>query len=396
MKKILKRLLLALGVLLLLFVATAFAIPYFFKDEILAKAKEAINANLNAKVDFSDASLSMWSTFPNLGLTMDSFTLEGIDAFAGVKLADVKKMTLALDFWSVWNGMDPIKIKSVTVDEPKIHVLVTKEGLANYDVAKPTDDTSTTTTDFQIDLEDYRINNGSLIYDDASMGAYVVAKGLNHSGSGDLTAMIYDLDTKTEIDSLTVTYGGMSYLSKAKTALDAIFQVDQNQSKYTLKDNDLRVNALHLQADGWVQLPDEDNVLMDLTFNAPENDFRNLFSIIPGAYLQGYEQVKVDGKFALDGEVKGTYNAVTEKMPAFKINIGVDNGRVKYPDLPLSIANINAKGSIASPGSDLDQMIIDFSKFALKIGSNPIDSRFILKTPMSDPDVDAKDRKSVV
>ena len=391
MKKILKRLLLALGVLLLLFIGTAFAIPYFFKDQILAKAKEAINANLNAKVNFSDANLSMWRTFPNLGLSMDSFTMEGIDAFAGVKLADIKKMTLTLDFWSVWNGMDPIKITSVTVDEPKIHVLVTKEGLANYNVAKPTDDTTTTeTTDFKIDLEDYRINNGSLIYDDASMGAYVAAKGLNHSGSGDLTAMIYDLDTQTEIDSLTVTYGGMSYLSNAKTALDAIFQVDQNQSKYTLKDNDLLVNALRLQADGWVQLPDEDNVRMDLSFNAPENDFRNLFSIIPGAYLKGYEQVKVDGKFALNGEVKGTYNAVTEQMPAFKINIGVDNGRVKYPDLPLSIANINAKGSIASPGSDLDQMVIDFSKFALKIGSNPIDSRFILKTPMSDPDVDAK------
>ena len=46
MKKILKRLLLALGVLLLLFVGTAFAIPYFFKDQILVKAKEAIKANL--------------------------------------------------------------------------------------------------------------------------------------------------------------------------------------------------------------------------------------------------------------------------------------------------------------------------------------------------------------
>lgn len=391
MKKILKRLLLALGVLLLLFIGTALAIPYFFKDEILAKAKEAANANLNAKVDFSDANLSMLSTFPNLGLSVDNFTLEGIDTFAGVKLADIKKMTLVLDFWSVWNGMDPIQIKSVNVDQAKIHVLVTKEGAANYNVAKPSDDTTTTeTTDFKIDLEDYRISNSSLIYDDASVGAYVAAKGINHNGSGDLTAMIYDLDTETDIDSLTVTYGGISYLSNAKTALDAIFNIDQNTSKYTLKDNDLLVNALHLQADGWVQLPNADDVLMDLKFNAPENDFRNLFSIIPGAYLAGYEKVKVDGKFALNGEVKGTYNAATEQMPAFKINLGVDNGRVKYPDLPLSIANINAKGSIASPGSDLDKMLIDFSKFALKIGSNPIDSRFVLKTPMSDPDIDAK------
>lgn len=391
MKKILKRLLLALLVLLVLFLGAAFAIPYFFKDEILAKAKTAINANLNAKVDFADANLSMLRTFPNLGLSLDEFTVEGIDAFAGIKLADIKKMNLTLDFWSVWNGMDPIVIKSVQVDEPKIHVLVTKEGLANYNVAKPSDETEPAeATDFKIDLEDYRIVDGSLIYDDASVGAYVSARGLNHRGSGDLTASIYDLDTETQIDSLSVNYGGIGYLSNAKTSLDAIFNVDQNQNKYTLKDNDLLVNALRLQADGWVQLPNAEDVLMDLKFNAPENDFRNLFSIIPGAYLQGYENVKVDGKFALNGEVKGTYNASTEQMPAFKINLSVDNGRVKYPDLPLAIANINARGNIASPGSDLDQMRIDFSKFALKIGSNPIDSRFVLKTPLSDPDIDAK------
>ena len=390
MKKMMKRLLFALGVLLVLLIGAAFAIPYLFKDEILAKAKTAINANLNAKVDFSDAGLSMLSTFPNLGLSMDNFTVEGIDTFAGVKLADVKKMTLVLDFWSVWNGMNPIKIKSVVVDEPVIHVLVTKEGAANYNVAKPSDDTSTATTDFKIDLEDYRINNGSLVYDDASVGAYVSAKGINHSGSGDLTAMVYDLDTQTKIDSLTVTYGGISYLNNAATSLDAVFQVDQNQSKYTLKENNLVLNVLSLQGDGWVQLPNDDDVVMDLNFKAPQNDFRNLFSIIPGAYLAGYEQVKVDGKFDLNGTVKGTYNALKEQLPGFKINIGVDNGRVKYPDLPLGISNINAKGSIASPGSDLDQMLIDFSKFNLKIGSNPIDASFVLKTPMSDPNVNAK------
>jgi hypothetical protein len=390
MKKILKRVLLALGVLLLLSIGTAFAIPYFFKDQILAKAKTAINANLNAKVDFADANLSMFSTFPNLGLSMDNFSVEGIDAFSGVKLAEIKKMTLVLDFWSVWNGMNPIKITSVKVIDPKIHVLVTKEGLANYNVSKPTTDTSTTSTDFKINLEDYQVSNGRLIYDDASMGVYVAANGINHQGSGDLTASIYDLITTTKIDTLDVTYGGIAYLNNATANLDAIFHVDQNQSKYTLKDNNLVLNALHLTADGWVQLPNEEDVLMDIKFNTPENDFRNLFSIIPGAYLKGYEQVKVDGKFDLNGEVKGTYNSTREQMPAFSINLGVDNGRVKYPDLPLAISNINAKGNISSPGSDLDQMKINFSKFALKIGSNPIDSRFILKTPLSDPDVDAK------
>ena len=52
-KKILK----IVGVVLLLLVVAAFAIPYLFEDQIKAKIAKAINENVDAKVAFADATV---------------------------------------------------------------------------------------------------------------------------------------------------------------------------------------------------------------------------------------------------------------------------------------------------------------------------------------------------
>jgi hypothetical protein len=58
------------------------------------------------------------------------------------------------------------------------------------------------------------------------------------------------------------------------------------ETKFTLKDNDLTMNALRLKGEGWIQMPPSDDILMDCKFNAPSNDFKSYLSIIPGALLR--------------------------------------------------------------------------------------------------------------
>ena len=83
--KVIKRILIIAGVLLVLLVAAAFSIPFLFKGKLLAFAKQEINATLNAKVDFQDVSLSLFRSFPNLSFQMQNFSVTGIDAFDGVR-----------------------------------------------------------------------------------------------------------------------------------------------------------------------------------------------------------------------------------------------------------------------------------------------------------------------
>ncbi len=388
-KKLFKRLFLGLGIFIVLFIGALIAIPFLFKDEIVEAVKKVANENLNAKVDFAEVDISLLRSFPSVSIGLNDYSITGIEEFDGVKLVAGEALLVTVDFWSAWNfGKVPLEIHSVTLEKPEINVIVLSNGKANYDIAKPTADTTATT--FQIKLQEYAINDGNITYDDRQGGTFVKLTNLDHSGEGDFTQDVFDLTTKTAIGEMTAESGGISYLKKAKVNLDAGFNIDLPNSKYTLKENDLTINDLKLKMDGWVALPNENDVDMDLTFSAPQSEFKSLLSMIPNAYTAGYDNVKADGTFKLEGMVKGKYSATPAAYPAFNINLDVTNGSVKYPDLPLGISNINTNVKVNSPGTDLDQMLVDVSKFSLKIGSNPLEGYFKLRTPMSDPDVDTK------
>ncbi|MCB9290452.1 MAG: hypothetical protein H6560_24290 [Lewinellaceae bacterium] len=392
--KIVKRLFLALLILIILLAGSAFALPYLFKDKLTALAKEEINKNVQAKVDFNGVGLSLIRSFPNFSLALEDYSVTGINEFEGIPLATGKSIGFTLDLMSVISSTRPVEVKSVTLEEPNIHVVILKDGRANYDIALPAEETTTDTTaetDYSnvlIQLQEYSISNGSLIYDDRSLDVYADARNINHRGSGDLTIDVYDLDTYTEVGSLSVEQSGITYLKNAQATLSAIFNIEQSISKYNLKDNELAINDLRLTADGFVQLVDDD-IDMELVFKSPQNDFKSLLSMVPNAYIEGYEDVKADGKFTLSGEVKGTYNGDREEYPGFRIESSITGGNVQYPGLPLGIRNINSQVEVNSPGSDFDDLTVDVPRFSFTLGQNPFKGSFALRTPISDPDVKA-------
>lgn len=385
-----KKVLIALGVLLVLSIGALVALPFLFKDKIVAFAKTEINESLRAKVEFGDVSLSLLRSFPDFSFELQDLRVTGTEEFEGIELMTAKAIGFTLDIMSVIKSDRDLEVNSVTLSEPNITVLVLKGGKANYDITIPAEELPAEAQEsaFKAQLERYSIADGHVVYDDRDGDMYLEMKGLNHSGSGQFTLDVYDLVTQSEVAELTAKTGGITYLKKAKSSLEATFNINQTTSKYTLKENRLRINELVANADGYVQLTETDDIVMDLTFSTPQNDFKSLLSMVPNAYTAGYEQVKAEGKFDLAGMVKGTYNGLKEQYPAFKFDFSIENGSVKYPDLPMGISNINAAVNIDSPSSNFDDVVVSASKFGLRIGNNPIESRFVLKRPISDPDVD--------
>jgi hypothetical protein len=385
--KIIKRLLLSVVALFVLLLGAAFAVPYFFKDKILEQVKVAVNKDLNATVDFTDVDISIMRHFPKISVKLVNLDVTGKDDFDGVKLLHTDGLDLALNFWSVYEGGNPYVINSIHLEKPLVNVVVLKNGVANYDITKPKEKAEP--SNFKLSLDNYSVNQGRFIYDDHTMDYFMDMNGITHEGSGEMTADVYDLDTDTKVDSLTVSYGGIKYLSNAHTDLATKVNVNMKDMKFTLKDTKAKVNDLVMETGGWLQMKGDDKI-MDLTFKAPSNNFKDLFSIIPAAYSSNYSDVKATGSFNFDGFVKGTYNAKTPQYPAFTINTNVQNGSVQYPKLPMGITDINTKINVALPSSNFDALKIDVPNFKMKMGQNPFEAVFFLRTPVSDPNVDLK------
>mgnify|MGYP006288663471 CR=1 FL=1 len=60
----------------------------------------------------------------------------------------------------------------------------------------------------------------------------------------------------------------------------------------------------------------------------------------------------------------------------------------KYPDLPSAVTDVNIETSVNNEGGDADNTIIDISKFHMELGNNPVDMNMLIKTPVSDPEID--------
>ncbi|MFQ5448963.1 MAG: AsmA family protein, partial [Saprospiraceae bacterium] len=158
-----KRAAILLGTFIVLIIAALAAIPFFLKDEIVAAVKDAANDNLNARVDFQDADISLLRDFPGISLRLDNFEIMGVGEFEGVKLVGCESFGLTLDFWSAWNfGKVPLELTSIELLNPEVNVVVLSNGRANYNIAKPGSDTTSAETAFEIKLKNYSIEKGQL------------------------------------------------------------------------------------------------------------------------------------------------------------------------------------------------------------------------------------------
>ena len=154
-KKILKWTVISLIVLIALLIA----IPYFFKSQILEAVKTQINNQLNAKVDFKDANLSLIWSFPSFNFELKELTVTGMNEFEGLKLADINNFNFSLDLWSVLSGN--YIINGVEINTANFYVKVLNNGKANYDLVKadtttktdkPTAESSKESSKFQLNL----------------------------------------------------------------------------------------------------------------------------------------------------------------------------------------------------------------------------------------------------
>ena len=383
MKTVLK----VIGGLIVLLLVAAFTLPIIYKDDIVAKVKTTVNESVNAKVSFGDFSLSFFKSFPQLTFSMEDVMVVGVDSFSNDTLAKIKELNTVVDIMSILNG-DQIKINSINLYEADLNIIVLPSGKANWDIAKvdtsSTAITDTSSTNFNIELTSYSLQNSNITYDDRSLTFFTSLKNVNHKGSGDFTQDLFILNTETIADELTVAFAGVPYLNKVKANVVAPIEMNMKEFIFTFKENKFNINDLIIDFAGSVAMPDT-NIDLDLTFDAKKSEFKNFLSLIPAIYSSSFEDLQASGKFALKGYYKGRMNAIS--MPGFGLDIVIENGNFKYPDLPTGVNNVQMNLVVDDKDGVFDHTIVDLKKLHVEFGTEPFDASLTLRTPESDLDL---------
>jgi hypothetical protein len=341
MKKIIKIIGIALLACLLLLLAS----PFLFKGSLEKLLMENINKNLNATVAWEDFDLSLMRNFPKATLVLKNFSIVNKAPFDGDTLASGKQLQLEMGLKQLLKGAeDAIQIDALSLDEAFINIQVNEAGKANYDISiKKPEDLNTKNQEaleesagFVFDLTHYELTNSRVNYHDQSTNNYLSISQLNHEGTGDFSLATLQLDTQT---TAIITYktGDTEYFSNTALTLDALFDLDLENQKYSFLENQGKVNNLPLNFNGFVQI-NEKNTNLDLTFKTPSSDFKNFLAVLPKEYVKNLDGVTTTGNFSIDGQLKGIVDDT--KIPTMDIKVRSKNASFKYESLPKAVENI--------------------------------------------------------
>lgn len=393
-----KKLFVILGGLVSFVLLAAFLVPILFKDKIKEKIDQQIAETVNAHVYFdpSKFSISLLRNFPNVTVSLDDFGVVGVEEFANDTLISVNSFKIVMNLKSILLDKQ-MRVSGIYLNEPKINVKVLENGKANYDIMKGTGEEETEVTEdsaeVKFGIDKWQITNGQLIYHDIPLHTYAEIKGLNHKGSGDFTLDVFDIKTHTVINSLSARYEGVEYLTRKRLESDMTLNMNMPEFRFTFKDNFVKLNDFRFGFDGSVAMPEED-IDVDIRFAARENTFKSILSLVPGVFMEGFENIKTEGDFSFGGFVKGTYSDVKGSMPAFNLNLKVNNGKVQYPDLPVAINNILVDMEIDNEDGIIDNTLIDVRNFQMDMGKNPVKMNLMVKG-LKRSEIDAKVKANI-
>lgn len=378
-----------LGLILLFVIVALMAIPYLFKDEIVAKIQSEIDKNLDATIGISDVSLSMFRSFPNLHVELNNITVVGENEFANDTLASIGRFYTAVDVKSLIMG-EHMKIGSLVVADSKFNALVLKSGKANWDIVKsdslaPKTQTDTTSSDLKIKFDDIRFENIKLNFKDDSQKIVFKINDFDLSVKGDFSSKQTNLKIVSSSTGIDFNYESNNYIKSGVFKLDALLHADLEKMIFTFKENLLSFNGFELGIDGMVAVK-EDGYGVDLKLNSKQTDFKTLLAMIPVMYRKELKDITTSGNLIFNASAKGDYKG--DIFPAFNMKLKVDNADIKYVDFKESINNINIDVNVNNPGGVLDKTVVNINKFYFSIANNPFDASMKLKNPISDPLVD--------
>lgn len=382
-----KKVIISISVVFVVLGISFVALPYLFKDKLVAMIKKEVNKELLATVDFSDVAITLFKNFPDATLQLKGVSVMNQAPFEGDTLFYATQLDLGMNIKQLFKKEnESLAVKHIAVEGATIQLKVTEEGQVNWDITKPSTETDVTKpSTLSLNVKEYSFNNSTVLYEDLQSSMRMEIKGLNHVGTGDFTLSQLDLVTHSTAEELSFIMTGVSYINKAKVALDALIGIDFEVMKFTFKENKGFLNALALVFEGTVQM-NENDMDIDVNFQAPDADFKSLLSLVPSAYSENFAGVKAEGKATVSGIFKGTYTE--ELLPPFEVKIQTKNAQFQYPSLPKKVTNIFFDGTLKNESGKVEATYLSIADFKFAVDNDQFMAKGLVTNLINNPTVD--------
>lgn len=363
LRKTIKALLFFILILLLL----VFSIPYLFSETVEKEVKQYVNENIDGTINFSKTSLSFFTHFPSLTLSLYDFSMKGAAPFSGDTLLAAREIGLGIDLSSLIFESHAY-IDKIYVEKADVQVLVNENGEANYAVFRSDENQANTKSDSSasLHLELVSIEDSRLTYNDSSLQLLMKGEGLNYTGKGGLDKQLFRLKSELTIDSFDLSFDQELYLKDKKVKADLITQINTNSLSFLFEKNKIYLNKLPVDFTGSFDFL-ENGYDLDFKIQSQDTDLENMLAALPPQYKEWTEKTKVSGKADFLFLMKGKYIASEDKMPDIRLEAKIRNGSIQHEGAPSGVTNLFLNLNAGLPSFSTDSLNVSIDSLYFNI-----------------------------
>lgn len=337
-----------LSLIVLTVVAIAIVVNFVFTPSKLSPVVEkAVNENLNAKLSLSSVELTFFSTFPNFSVVVRDGVLVNMtpDTLVSFEKLDVVVNPIALV------KDKRVEIRRIELVKPIIHARIDKNGVANWDIMKPSVEVveesspdSIGQRPASISLSDIRIKNGEIIFDDRQKDIYTQLKEVTMSLDGNFTKKISD--TQFEFSFKEGVFWQDNKLLAKRISFSTVAGLRLNTVTKNIKIDtaSVEINSVKFNVGG-----DIDSSRLDLHLSLQIPALDSVLSL--ASFIDQSVKVTTTGNVRLNANLKGAYRGGS--IPVLNAELMIDDASLHYQGFENGIdkLTVNVKTHIDLKGN---------------------------------------------
>ena len=374
----------ALGIIAI-FVLALIGIAAFYEEGIGKLVVAELKKSLKTDLDIETAELSLVWQFPQASVSLKNVKLRDESSDTIRYLLTAKDISLKCSMFGLLAGN--YEFTSIEINDASIYVRHDKRGLGNYNVFKPSTDTSTTPTNSKLNLSinDARFNNVTLEYIDEKVDQAIKVNIKDAFFEGSFTDEKYDMKSYANIVSKYIKIGEDSYLKDKELGYNAIININNIDKTYQFKDITVTVEANQFNTNGKIAVVPE-GTQMDISFNSNKARLGSLLKLLPSSFEKSLGGFESTAKLNFEAKINGIYSE--KSLPAMDVKFGLKSGRVSHPKMKSDLKGVGFEISFKNKGGkSSNDAHFEVQNFKASLGGYPIELKLVMDG-LDNPDID--------
>lgn len=334
--KWLKKVVLILFALLLLFATGVSFFIWKYEDDIKQMVIQSVNQNLKTEIAVKQIDLSFWNTFPRVSVNFHEVLIKAVNAKNDTLLA---AQQLSAQFNAIDLYQKKYRLNSLKIEDAFCQLQVDQSGYANY-LFWESD--SSSESDFKLDLESVSFSNTRFNYLDYQKDLELRFNLETAKLKGAFSALSYQLILDAKMPKALIRNGPVVFVDQRTVWIKGKANIKGEEKQVAFQDVSLAIDGIDFFTNGNVSYKNE--LWLDLALKCPKAKLKNTLALLPESIQKKLAEYEPTGVASIEGSINGPVSAIDQ--PSYQASFKVNEASFKHKASGFIFNNTAVEGTI--------------------------------------------------